>query len=248
MLLHFKLFTPPPELIHKPLWGGIFRDFFLTVIVIFTSQIIYLSQKKQQMALQYETLKAENMRTRYEALKHQVDPHFLFNTFSTLDSLVGNAPRKARDYIQKISSVFRYTLQNHDVATLEEELRFTRDYASLMQIRYGDNLKIHFNTDERFHDYLIVPLGIQTLVENAIKHNIISKQLPLVITIETTEDNMLLVSNYYQPKNIPEPGEGIGLTNLAERYQLKWQKDISINSLDRAFCVYLPLIEPKKQL
>ena len=242
----FWIFGMPDHFPKGSLFGGLVRDVFLAVMVIFTSQIIYLSQRRQQMALQYETLEAENMRTRYESLKNQVDPHFLFNTLSTLDSLVAVDPVKGREYIQKLAAVFRYTLQNKDVAPLSEELTVTRDYAALMQIRYGDALKIRFDIDERYKDYSMAPLGIQTLVENAIKHNVISNREPLTITVETTDEGMLLVSNNYQPKAVPEPGTGVGLANLAERYRLKWQKDISIKQLGNAFCVYLPLIKPRQ--
>lgn len=243
LLMAFSAMPEHPDGINRPVWGGIFRDVFLSGVVVFTSQLLYLSQRRQQIALEYEALRAENMKTKYEALKNQVDPHSLFNTLSTLDSLVGIDPVKAREYIQKFSSVFRYTLQNKDIVPLEEELAFSRDYASLMQIRYGDSLKINFNADSRYYSHMMVPLGVQTLVENAIKHNVISRKRPLVINIDTTGEDMLRVCNNYQPKDIPEPGAGVGLANLAERYLLKWQKDISVEQAGDTFCVYLPLVK-----
>lgn len=218
-------------------------NFSLVILVVFISQIIYLSQKKQQIALQYEALKTENIRIRYEALKNQIDPHFLFNTMSILDSLIGIDQLKAQEYVQKFSSAFRYMLQNKDVVTLNEELNFTYNYCDLMRIRYGDNLIINFNVDEKFGNYVLVSLGLQTLVENAIKHNVISKQKPLTVTIDTTEDGSLCVRNNFQPKDIPQQGSGIGLSNLAERYHLKWQKGIQIKNSGTTFCVTIPLIK-----
>lgn len=244
MSLLIKYMLPPrPE--HGPnpfVWVGVIRDLLMATIVIFISQILYLTQKRQQVELKNEMLEAENVRTRYQALKSQVNPHFLFNTLSTLDSMVETEPAKAREYIQKLSSIFRYTLKNKDVVTLSEELDFTRNYSDLMQIRHGDNLKILVNTDRRYNDYLVVPMAVQGLVENAVKHNSFSDSRPLAIIIETNENGLLTVSNRLQPREYPEPGEGLGLANLSERYRLKWQEEISIESVDGIFKVTLPLI------
>lgn len=246
---NMELVPPRPDPDHAPPpahWVGVIRDLFLTLIVVFISQILYLNQKRLQVELRNEALEAENMRTRYEALKNQVNPHFLFNTLSTLDAMVGTEPARAREYIQKMSSVFRYTLKNKDVVTLGEEMEFVRDYSDLMQIRHGDNLKIVFDTAERYNGYLMVPMAVQGLVENAIKHNAFSDSSPLTVTIKTDGDGMLTVANRYQPREYPEPGEGVGLANLAERYRLKWHREISIGNADGAFVVSLPLIPPEQ--
>ncbi|MDL2252028.1 histidine kinase [Odoribacter sp. OttesenSCG-928-J03] len=222
--------------------GGIFRDSFLTVIVIFSSQIIYLSYKKQQILLENERLMAENVRTRYTALKNQIDPHFLFNTLNTLNSIIKTDSERAQEYVQKLSAVFRYTLQNKEVITLGEEIKFTRDYCSLMQIRYGESLQFHFDIAEHYNNYLIVPLSVQTLVENAIKHNVITNRQPLTITIATADNDTLTVRNPLQLKKEREAGEGIGLPNLTERYRLKWAREIEIKRDTDAFSVTIPLI------
>lgn len=220
-----------------------FCNFCFSVVVIFISQIIYLSQKQQQIAIQYEALATENIRIKYEALKSQIDPHFLFNTLSILDSLVAIDQRKAQEYIQKFSSTYRYMLQNKDVVVLDDELEFTYNYCDLMSIRYGESLAVNFKIDDKYKKYFIASLGLQTLVENAIKHNIISKQKQLVIDIETTGEGLLTVSNNYQPKDVPSAGAGIGLANLSERYLLKWQEKIQIEKTDTLFRVSLPLIK-----
>lgn len=128
------------------------------------------------------------------------------------------------------------------MVTLREELGFVRDYADLMQIRHGESLKIIISTDGCYDDYLIVPLAIEILVENAIKHNATSQLSPLIISIKTDDNGLLTVSNNYQPREYPEDGEGVGLANLAERYRLKWQKDISIENHNDCFQVTFPLI------
>ncbi|MDR2038821.1 MAG: histidine kinase [Bacteroidales bacterium] len=225
--------------------GGMMRDSFIAIIVVFSSQLVYLSKRQQQTALEYKTLLSENMRTRYEVLKNQMDPHFLFNSLNTLNSLIKIDPVKAQEYVQQLSSVFRYTLQNKEVISLEEELNFTMSYCHLMQIRYGDSLQVIYNIDEKLYRYHIIPLSLQTLVENAIKHNVVSNRQPLVITFATDKPGIISVSNPIQQKKELEEGEGIGLTNLSERYRLMWQRDITIKREDGIFRVELPLMEPQ---
>ena len=224
-------------------WGSLFRDLFIATIVTLSSQLLYLSRKQQQTVLENETLMLENMRSRFYALKSQVNPHFLFNSLNTLNSLIALDKDKAQEYVQQLSNVFRYTLQNKEIITLEEELKFTSSYCHLMQIRYGNNLQFIYEIDEKFFSYLIIPLSIQTLVENAIKHNVVSNKQPLTITLSTLENDCLSVSNPIQPKKDSEHGEGIGLISLSERYQFMWKKDIIINHSAHIFEVIIPLIK-----
>jgi Putative regulator of cell autolysis len=227
------------------LFGNMFNNLFLALLVDFISQILYLSYKKQQIALENERLLAENIKSRYQTLKSQVDPHFLFNTLNTLNTMIKMDTDKAQEYVQKMSSVFRYTLQNREETTLEEELKFTKDYCLLMKIRYGDSLIFEFNDDKFYSKHLIVPLSIQTLVENAIKHNVITNRQPLTVSIYTDEKERLIVSNPIRVKKKEEPGEGIGLANLTERYRLHFGQEPEVCCVDNKFKVVLPLIKPR---
>ena len=138
-LSHIQMyFSDPVPFPRRMIRGALMRDYFITSIVILSSQLMYLSYKQQQTALENKTLMAENMKTRFTALKNQVDPHFLFNSLNTLNSLIKMDADKAQEYVQQLSFVFRYTLQNKEIITLEEELKFTQAYCHLMQIRYGD--------------------------------------------------------------------------------------------------------------
>ncbi len=238
--IHCSDFEPRPKPVIR---GGIVRDFFISVIVMLTSQLMYISDKQQQTALENKTLLSENMRTRYKALKNQVDPHFLFNSLNTLNSLIKVDTDKAQEYVQQLSYVFRYTLQTQEVISLEEEMKFTRAYCNLMQIRYGDSLQLEYRLDERYDAYRIIPLSLQTLVENAIKHNIVSQKQPLTITFTTHADDSISISNPIQLKKEAEDGEGIGLTNLAERYRLMWQREITIKQENGIFEVVIPLMK-----
>lgn len=227
---------------NRAIAGGMFRDYSIAIVVMLSSQLIYISNKQQQTALENEKLQSEYMKTRFMALKNQVDPHFLFNSLNTLNSLIQTDAAKAQEYVQQLSCVFRYTLQNKEVITLEEELKFTLAYCRLMQIRYGDNLQFIQNVDERYYSYSIVPLSLQTLVENAIKHNVVSNRQPLTITFSTSQRATIKVVNPIQPKQDTERGESIGLSNLAERYRLLWNRGIIIRSTGGTFEVEIPLI------
>ncbi len=240
--IHFQEFGPRPNPA-KFIRGGMFRDSFIAVVVMLSSLVIFFSEKQRHTALENESLQAENMRTRFLALKNQVDPHFLFNSLNTLNSLIKIDTGKAQDYVQQLSYVFRYTLQNKEVITLEEELKFTQAYCHLMQIRYGDSLQFMQLIDEKYFSYLVIPLSLQTLVENAIKHNVVSNKQPLTITIASRENATMSVSNPIQPKKEMESGEGIGLANLVERYRLMWKKEILVNKNDERFEVVIPLVE-----
>ncbi len=217
-------------------------DLIAALIVILTTYLFSSVYENQQNVLKNEKLVAENMRTRYEVLKSQVDPHFLFNSLNTLDGLISMDTEKAHEYVQNLSSVFRYTIGNKEIIQLGEELDFTEAYVSLMKIRYGDSLHVNIQVDNEYKNSYIMPISIQLLVENAIKHNVLSNKQPLVIHIETTRNDSIKIWNMIQPKNTPETGEGIGLSNLAERYNLLFQKEIVISSND-VFCVELPLIK-----
>jgi sensor histidine kinase YesM len=222
--------------------GELSRDYLISAVVVLSAQLIYMSQKQQKTSLENEALHTEYMRSRYEALKNQVDPHFLFNSLNTLNSLIKVDTDKAQEYVQQLSFVFRYTLQNAEVITLQEELKFTKAYCHLMKIRYGNNLDFEYNVDEKFYDYLIIPLSLQTLVENAIKHNVVSNKQPLTVKIEEYEES-IKVSNPIQLKKETESGEKIGLVNLVERYKLMWKKEITAVKTDNIFEVTVPLMK-----
>ncbi|KAA6332417.1 Sensor histidine kinase YpdA [termite gut metagenome] len=238
--IQFQDIGPYPGLIIR---GGMFRDYFIALFVILSSQLIYLTNKQQQTALENEMLQAENMKTRFMALKNQVDPHFLFNSLNTLHSLIKTDADKAQEYVQQLSSVFRYTLQNKEIITLEEELKFTMAYCHLMKIRYGDSLQFVQHIDEAYSAYSIISLSLQTLVENAIKHNVVSNKQPLSIVFSTSTYGTISISNPIQPKKDVESGENIGLSNLAERYRLIWNKEIVIRNTEGIFMVEIPLIQ-----
>lgn len=248
MSLFMQAVVPVDNLPYSVRTGTLIKDFVFAAIVFFLSLIIYLSSQKQHMILEYEAMKAENARSRFEALKNQLDPHFLFNTFNTLDSLIQDEPEKARNYLQQLSSIFRYVIPNKELTTLEDELKFSSNYTDLMQLRYENSLLVEFNVDERYLCYEIVPLSVQILIENAIKHNVISSESPFLIRITVGPNPTVTVSNEIRPKKTFNTGSGIGLSNLTERFRLKIQKEIVISDTDGVFTVILPLQSPENNI
>lgn len=230
-----------PDFLFRIIRDGLVRDLSLMVIVIMAAQLARSLYKQKTIAVENEMLRAENIQSRFEALKSQMDPHFLFNSLNTLQSLIETDKDKAESYIQQLSLVLRYTLQNKEVIALSEELKCVQAYCSMMQIRYGDNLNFDFQIDSKYHDYKVLPLSIQGLIENAIKHNVISAKQPLTVTISTDDEACLKVSNPIQPKIMDETGSGIGLANLSERYRLMWDDDVKILDDGKVFEVVLPL-------
>jgi sensor histidine kinase YesM len=212
----------------------------LIVTAILTSRAFLLEWRR--VAIASEKLRADNYQGQYQSLKNQLNPHFLFNSFNTLSSLVYDDQEKAVEFIQKLSKIYRYVLevQKEELITIAEELRFVQNYLDLQKIRFGSNLKIHL--DEIQSDRYIPPLSLQLLLENAIKHNIISTEYPLTIAI-TENNNYLIVKNTLQLKDIGEASTGIGISNINERLSFFTDERLIIEKTKDSFVVRLPLIK-----
>jgi sensor histidine kinase YesM len=217
-------------------------DFVKYIFLVAMSVAIKVTSSWYQVDAERKELEKRHSEAELQNLKSQLNPHFLFNSLNTLNALIKIDADKAQQYVHQLSQVFRYTLQNNNVISLEEELKFTQAYCHLMQIRYGDSLRFEFQIDPRYHSYSIIPSSLQTLVENAIKHNVVSSRQPLTISVATTANDTIRVSNPIQPKRELEKGEGIGLVNLSERYRLMWQRDIVINQDNGTFSVEINLV------
>jgi len=233
---------PDQEFMYKIMRDSLVRDLTMAVVVLLVVQLLRAQYYQKKIAVENEALRTENILTRFEALKSQLDPHFLFNSLNTLQSLITLDTEKAENYLQQLSSVLRYTLQNKEVISLEEELKCVHAYCEMMQIRYGENLKFEFKIDEKYNDYCVLPLSLQSLIENSVKHNVISSKQPLTVTLATADDSVS-VSNPIQAKTQPEESNGIGLVNLTERYRMKWNKKVEITNDGSTFSVKLPLVK-----
>ncbi|MBP8917327.1 MAG: histidine kinase [Chitinophagales bacterium] len=218
-----------------------------TVLVIIVSLVFeighYIHQLKITVA-EKERLEKENMRSQLESLKTQMSPHFLFNSFNALLSLIDSDKEKAKQFLMELSKVYRYVLEQKDnlVVELKEELKFINSYIYLNKIRFGENLHFETDIDAGNLSKFIPPLTLQSLVENAIKHNIISESKPLTIKI-TNDRNRLIVSNNLQGRNEKIVSTGIGLKNLKERYFLLGNSEPEFGIVNDQYIAKIPLIE-----
>jgi LytS/YehU family sensor histidine kinase len=191
-----------------------------------------------------EELKRENLSARYEALKNQVNPHFLFNSLNTLSGVVEKAPQLATDFIKKLSDIYRYVLEQNDkeLVSLNKELKFVEDYIFLSEMRFGKGLifNSHIPANE---NTLVIPLGLQMLVENAIKHNIISDDMPLHIEMDIAGDFITVRNNKQKKTTIHSGKEPMGLENLKKRYAYLSNKEVEVMETENKFVVKLPIIE-----
>lgn len=217
------------------------RGFFVAVLSYFLSRFLVETERKNEVLLENEHLKHENLLVQLTSLKNQLNPHFLFNSLNTLSWLINEDKDKSQRYLQKLSQVLRYSLsmQEQSLVPLKEELALIESYIFLLQMRFGDNLKVV--VDMPTTEFKIPPLSLQLLIENAIKHNVISKTSPLQIWIEQQVENQTLsVRNSLHIKANSE-GTGIGLVNLNERFKILANREIVIQK-DESFIVIIPLI------
>lgn len=220
------------------------RDFLISIMVTGSSYLMYQNHKSNCIQLENRQLRAENIENQYEALKNQFNPHMLFNSLNTLSALIRESPDKAQNYLQELSHVLRYTLQDNDshLVSLEEEMTFVNSYIYLMKMRYEDNLVFDLDISPKALQKELPPMTVQMLVENAIKHNEISNRKPLHISITAVNDT-LSVSNPIQSKiTSNNRSTRIGLDNLAKRYRLLFMKNIEISNENNVFTVTIPLI------
>lgn len=214
----------------------------LTVVAIYES--IYFMNELRKSVEEKEMLKRESLKAQLNALKTQVNPHFLFNNLNTLSSIIPDNPRQAVDFVQQLSKVYRHILEVKDEQSilLKDELDVVRAYAFLLQTRFGDNLGITINVPDDKLEKKIVPLSLQILMENAIKHNIVSSDKPLQIDV-FAQNGRLVVSNTLQKKNQINESTGIGLDNIRNRYKLLGEKQVEVTENGSNFTVSIPLIE-----
>lgn len=195
----------------------------------------------KQAAIDIERMKTEQVSSQYESLKNQVNPHFLFNSLNALSSLVYDDQKKAIQFIRKLSEVYRYVLDKKDqeVVSINEEMGFAEAFIFLQKIRFGDNLSIAIEGENR--EGYVPPLAIQLLVENAIKHNIVSEVKPLEILLKI-DSNKITISNFIQKKKAKD-STGIGLENLRARYHYLSNEPMTVEDDGRVFKVTLPILD-----
>ena len=220
-----------------------FRGILINLTIYMFLHLLYQSYNAQLMGIEMERIKADNIGAQYELLKQQVNPHFLFNSLNTLKSMVEIGDEHVADFILKLSDFYRFTLENRkmNLTPLSEELQILNAYLFLLKARFEEGINISFNIPESYNATYIPPFTLQLLVENCIKHNVISLDQPLNIKLYTDGD-LLVIENELQLKNIPESSTRMGLENINERYRHLTGKKIEVLSDEQVFKVKLPII------
>lgn len=220
-----------------------FRGILINITIYMFLNMLYQSHRSQLIGIELERTKADNLGAQFELLKQQVNPHFLFNSLSTLNSMIDIGDTNAGDFIHKLSDFYRYTLENRksNLIPLTEELDILNAYMYLLKARFEDGISLEIDIPQALHQSLIPPFTLQLLVENCIKHNIVSLEQPLPIQLYV-EDDKLLIKNKLQLKKNPELSTQLGLENINQRYIHLLDKTIEIENNALFFKVKLPLI------
>ena len=183
---------------------------------------------------------------KFDALKNQLDPHFLFNSLNVLTSLIEEDSFQAQKFTTSLSKVYRYVLEqkNKELVSIDEELQFANTYVRLLKMRFEDSIILDIPESSSNPEARIVPLSLQLLLENAVKHNVVTASKPLKIKVYE-EEGFLVVTNNIQEKQVVKKSSGVGLRNIQQRYQLLTDRQLKIDKTTKEFSVYLPILTKK---
>jgi hypothetical protein len=227
-----------PEMMRQFIW------LIATLLVsIWIYRIIYSIHKKQESKVKEQKIIAGTASAKFETLKNQIDPHFLFNSLNVLSSLIEENPENAQRFTTSLSKVYRYVLEqkDKDLVSIEEELAFAKTYMNLLQMRFENSLTYEVIIDTIQPEAKVVPLSLQLLLENAVKHNIISEQKPLHIKIYIDND-VLVIQNNFQKKAVLQDGQGVGIQNIVSRYDIITDRKVTIEQNENTYTVKLPIL------
>lgn len=238
------------------IYGNSFQDFVLgekvnyywialtiATVVTFIFYGVNYWRHRQETKITEQKIIAGTASAKFTALKNQLDPHFLFNSLNVLTSLIDENPRMAQKFTTSLSKVYRYVLEQKDkeLVTVDEELKFARTYMTLLKLRFEDSIIFEIPEESSNPEAKVVPLSLQILLENTIKHNIVMPSKPLHIKIY--EDNgYLIVENNLQPKAVIKQRSGVGLVNVKQRYALLTKREFGIFKTEKAFIAKLPIL------
>lgn len=216
---------------------------WITIIIVSIFHVIYFYNEYQQNRIKEQKVIAGTASAKFDALKNQLDPHFLFNSLNVLSSLIDENTQSAQKFTTGLSKVYRYVLEqkNKELVTVDEELAFAKTYMSLLKMRFEDSIIFEIPDQASDRESKVVPLSLQLLLENAVKHNMVTSTKPLHIKIYE-EDGNLVVENNLQPKQIVKKGSGVGLSNIKQRYELLTHRQVNINQQANRFAVAIPIL------
>jgi hypothetical protein len=246
----FHLFGPPPPQMSQLFWDFFNRvsiGYFLMLMLagFFLMSNRRANQRMKEIYVRAERLEKESAQAQFAALKNQVNPHFLFNSLSILSSLVQVDADLSEKFIDQLSRAYRYILEQKDneQVLLKTELDFIKSYVFLLKIRFEDKFDVAIHVPESdWTQYKIAPLTLQLLIENAVKHNRMSSEEPLVVHIGT-EDGNLVVTNSLQLRSQSDISTGVGLQNIINRYGMLTSHPVWVGESEGSFVVKIPLLD-----
>ncbi len=220
-----------------------FFSLIITIVASLFFHAFYFYQELQKNKVKEQKIIAGTASAKFDALKNQLDPHFLFNSLNVLTSLIEENPENAQHFTTSLSKVYRYVLEqkNKALVTVDEELEFAKIYMSLLKMRFEDSIIFEVPEKASNPESKVVPLSLQLLLENAVKHNIVTSNKPLHIKIYESNGS-LIVENNLQPKQIINKSSGVGLSNIMQRYELLTNKKVNINQQAKSFAVAIPML------
>lgn len=214
----------------------------ITIIVTLAIHAFYFYKAYQENKVKEQKVIAGTASAQFESLKNQIDPHFLFNSLNVLSSLIEENPENAQKFTTSLSKIYRYVLEQKDkeLVSVEEEIAFAKTYMNLLKMRFENSITFEL-PEENDPESKVVPLSLQLLLENCIKHNVVSERKPLHIKI-SIENNNLVVSNNLQRKEILSDRKGVGLQNIVDRYAILTKRNVLVEENDSFFKVFLPIL------
>jgi len=218
----------------------------ITIVVTIFFHALYFYKAWQEKKVKEHKIIAGTASAKFDALKNQLDPHFLFNSLNVLTSLIDEDPEQAQNFTTALSKVYRYVLEqkNKDLVSVDEELQFARTYVKLLKMRFEDSIIFEMPEVSSFPEGKIVPLSLQLLLENAVKHNVVSSKRPLHIKV-FEKNGTLIIQNNIQEKQVVKKSSGVGLRNIRQRYQILSNREVNINQSEGQFTVSLPILTKK---
>jgi hypothetical protein len=215
----------------------------ITIVMTLIFHLIYYYKKSQENKLKEQKVIAGTASAQFESLKNQIDPHFLFNSLNVLSSLIEENPENAQKFTTSLSKIYRYVLEQKDkeLISVEEELKFAKTYMNLLKMRFENSLSYEVPTEFINPEAKVVPLSLQLLLENTIKHNIVSENKPLRIKIYI-ENNYLIVENNLQKKEVLQERKGVGLQNIVNRYGLLSARKVLVEETSDFFRIKIPIL------
>lgn len=215
----------------------------ITMTITFSLHLFTFYKKYQENRVKQQKIIAGTASAKFETLKNQIDPHFLFNSLNVLSSLIEENPDSAQRFTTSLSKVYRYVLEQKDkeLVTVQEELAFAKTYMNLLKMRFENSLFYELPETISSPDARVVPLSLQLLLENTVKHNVVSELKPLHIRI-FEHDGYLVVQNDYQKKEVLQDRKGVGLQNIISRYAIITKRQVQVEKSDKYFTVKLPVL------